>query len=660
MARLRIRTQGRVLQDLQLSTDRAYVAGRREDCDIVLQNEKGISREHFKLSFNGTHWQLDVISRFGAVIFEGQEVQTLLLDSKKTFLLCSYEFEYSDIETSLVAGSREKSPELFVGADGDGGESVDKTFINSANTVPYVKVVDSSGDIKEMFKLEGGDLWVAGRDASCDIVIRDQRVSRRQFEIRRLGPQFVIMDLGSVNGTLLNGNPVSPTEPMPIKSSDAISVLDNYLYFELHDPDFKSRLELVNSAGPGPLVPMSNDLVPQQNQYAQPPIMMQMPGQQYLPGMHGAGAGMPGAEPESKKFDFEKHRIKLIVGAVVLLVLAYIFSDQGTGLAPTPGPGIQTKPQEVFNKLPMEKQILVKQTYQLSKNLYMQGKYELAKAEIAKIYELVPEYEDSKDIERLANEALEIQAQKKRQEDLEKAKVEMEEKVQAKVVECKAQLNPDYTMAKLEDCLSSALSLMPEHPAIMELRQQVDQLMANKQTKEMQKQEYQSQVQKLKNLFNKAETSFGENQYLRAVKEYQAVISSALPDPNSVKSQARRQVTLIQKTLKQKTSKLEAEADQAYKDQKIRDAILSLRKSLEIDPENEPTKEKIDRYVLELRKQMMVLYQEGVLEESYGNVEGGENRPGAKDKWKKIMDLDIPDGEYYSKAKIKLKKYGAL
>ncbi|MBK9324105.1 MAG: FHA domain-containing protein [Bdellovibrionaceae bacterium] len=658
MARLRTLFQGRFLQELQLSTDRSYIAGRKEDCDIVLLNEKSLSREHFKLSFDGSHWQLDVISRFGAVVYGGAEVQTLQLDSKMKFSLGAYEFEYSDIEASLVAGPRNSVPGLFVGAEGDGGESGDKTFINAANTIPYVKVVDASGDIKEMFKLEVGNQWVAGRDASCDIVIRDQRVSRRQFEIRRVGNQFVIMDLGSVNGTLLNGSPVSPIEPLPLKSSDAISVLDNHLYFELHDPEFKSRMEFVNASSPA-LVPTSHELIPQVNQYGQASSPMQHPGQ-FIPGLHLPGGANLEDIPRDKKFDFEKHRVKIIAGAIVLLVVAYFFSDQTSSPTPSNGPGIQTKSQEVFNKLPPEKQTLVKQTYQLSKNLYMQGKYELAKAEIAKIYEMVPEYEDSKDIERLANEALEIQAQKKRQEDLEKEKVEMEEKVQVKVSECKAQFNSDYTMSKLEDCLSSVLSLMPEHPAIMDLRQQVDLLVTNKQAKDAQKQEYQSQVQRLKNLFNKAEASFGESQYLRAQKEYQVVISSGLPDPNGLKSQARRQITSIQQTLKQKTSRFETEAEQAYKDQKLRDAIFALRKSAEIDPENEATKEKIDRYVLELRKQMMILYQEGVLEESYGNVEGGENRPGAKDKWKKIMDLDIPDGEYYAKAKIKLKKYGAL
>lgn len=654
MAHLRIRLHGKVIQDLQLSTDQSYIAGRREDCDIVLENEKGISREHFKISFDGQQWQLEVLSRYGDIMADGEKVQTLVLEGKRIFFLPPYEFEYSEMSTQLVASSQREAPDLFVGEQGDGSDQNEKTFINAAATVPYVKVVDAAGETAEMFKLEGGDTWIAGREMSCDIIIRDQRVSRRQFEILRRGPQFLIIDLGSVNGTLLNGNPISSTDPVPIKSSDAISVLDNHLYFELHDPNFKARMELVKAATPSPLIVIGHEALPPQAAYPQPQYG-------YTP-MQQASNGYDGfPESANKKFDFEKHRVKLIIGAVLLLGIAYFFSDSGSGPKPAvQQAGLPNKAKEAFNSLPPEKQILIKQTYLLSKNLYMQGKYELAKAEIAKIYELVPEYEDSKDIERLANEALEIQAQRSRQEELEKAQIELEEKVQKKVAECKTKINADYTMSQLEDCLRTVLDLSPEHPAILDLRFKVDQLMADKQAREMERQEYQSRVSRLKGLFARAENSHRKNQYLQALSEYQKVISSSLPDPNSLKGEARRNMASIQQTLKQKTDQLEKEADQAYKDQKLRDAIVALRKAVEVDPNNSEAKEKIEQYVLELRKQMMALYQEGVLEESYGNVDGGENRPGAKDKWKKIMELDIPDGQYYEKAKIKLKKYGAL
>ncbi|MBC7371362.1 MAG: FHA domain-containing protein [Bdellovibrionaceae bacterium] len=659
MTRLRVRLQGKVIQEVPLSEERSYLAGRHEDCDVRLQNEKGISREHFRISFVEGQWQLEVVSRFGDVIADGEKVQNLNLSEKGSFFLPPYEFEFSEASGALVAAKRGDAPALFQGSEGDGGDTNERTFVGATNTVPYVKVIDSSGETKEMFKLEGGNTWVAGRDSACDIIIRDQRVSRRQFEIRFENNQYFILDLGSVNGTLINGSPVSSAEATAIKSSDAISVLDNHLYFELHDPNFKARLELVKATAPNPLVQLSPDMLPSAVQQYQQNSM-----QQYSPQMQGSMNGYDQfQEAPDKKFDFEKHRVKIIVAAVALLAVAYLFSGSGGG-GPAPASvgtvGMGSKSMEAFNKLPAEKQIFVKQTYQLAKNLYMQQKFELARAEIVKMYEYVPEYEDSKDIERLANEAIEIIAQQRSNDDKEKAKAETGEKIQAQVKECKSKINRDYTVASLEECLSPILQFNPEHPAILELRTSVDQIVANKQAKDMQKQEYQSQVQRLKGLYGRAESSQREAQYLKAIKEFQTVANSSLPDPNALKQHARRQIASLQGTLRVKTDQYEKDAEQAYKDQKLKDAVVSLRKSLDVDPNNEAAKEKIEHYKSELKKQMMVLYQEGVLEESYGNVDGGENRPGAKDKWKKIMELDVTDGDYYAKAKIKLKKYGAL
>ena len=437
MARLRVRLRGKVTQDLQLAPDRTYLAGRKDDCDIVLVNEKGISREHFKIFFAGDKWNLEVLSRFGDVLVNGEKIQQETLEGSKLFYLGPYEFEYSEVSSDLVAVAAPGLPE----AAGPAYAEVDvheKTFIGSNNTVPYIKVVNSEGDVKELFKLEGGDTWIAGRESSCDIVIRDQRVSRRQFEVRRQGSFFQIMDLGSVNGTLVNGNPVPATDPIMIKSGDAISVLDNHLYFELHDPDFKARMELVKSQAPNPLVAIHQEAVPMHAQYGQhvpmPMPMGEMPPAHLGYGYPAMGPGGYQQPPENKKFDFEKHRVKLIAGAVLLLGFAYFFSDQGEKPPPTQQQqGVAMKPGEAFNKLSPEQQILVKQTYMLAKNLYMQGKYELAKAEVTKIYELVPDYEDTKDIERLANEALVIQEQKRQQEQLEQKMAENREKIEKQI-----------------------------------------------------------------------------------------------------------------------------------------------------------------------------------------------------------------------------------
>jgi len=51
----------------------------------------------------------------------------------------------------------------------------------------------------------GEDPVSLGRLPECDIVLSDPNVSRRHSEVRRRGNEFVVVDLGSTNGTKVNG-----------------------------------------------------------------------------------------------------------------------------------------------------------------------------------------------------------------------------------------------------------------------------------------------------------------------------------------------------------------------------------------------------------------------------------------------------------------------
>jgi hypothetical protein len=44
-----------------------------------------------------------------------------------------------------------------------------------------------------------------GRSPECSVVLNDTNVSRRHAEVRPLGTGFVVVDLGSTNGTKING-----------------------------------------------------------------------------------------------------------------------------------------------------------------------------------------------------------------------------------------------------------------------------------------------------------------------------------------------------------------------------------------------------------------------------------------------------------------------
>ena len=60
----------------------------------------------------------------------------------------------------------------------------------------------------ERFPLEGRGPWTIGRSQECDIVVSDPNVSRQHARLSRSDNGFVVEDLGSTNGTLLDGAPI--------------------------------------------------------------------------------------------------------------------------------------------------------------------------------------------------------------------------------------------------------------------------------------------------------------------------------------------------------------------------------------------------------------------------------------------------------------------
>jgi hypothetical protein len=76
----------------------------------------------------------------------------------------------------------------------------------------------------------GAEPVVIGRLPECAVVLGDPNVSRRHAELRRVGEAVVVTDLGSTNGTRVNGMPVREHH---LASGDEITVGSTTLVFEL-------------------------------------------------------------------------------------------------------------------------------------------------------------------------------------------------------------------------------------------------------------------------------------------------------------------------------------------------------------------------------------------------------------------------------------------
>ncbi len=70
------------------------------------------------------------------------------------------------------------------------------------------------------FSLEGDQL-IIGRDSSSGVAINDAEVSRKHARLSFQGGKYVLEDLGSTNGTFVNGQRLA--SPVVLKSGDVIS-----------------------------------------------------------------------------------------------------------------------------------------------------------------------------------------------------------------------------------------------------------------------------------------------------------------------------------------------------------------------------------------------------------------------------------------------------
>lgn len=71
------------------------------------------------------------------------------------------------------------------------------------------------------YDLPGGKVYLIGRDKQADIPILSTSVSRRQARIDATGPSPVLIDLGSANGTQVNGESV---DRHPLRDGDLIKM----------------------------------------------------------------------------------------------------------------------------------------------------------------------------------------------------------------------------------------------------------------------------------------------------------------------------------------------------------------------------------------------------------------------------------------------------
>ena len=84
----------------------------------------------------------------------------------------------------------------------------------------FLKFKDPGGEDRRV--AVDKERFAVGRHSENDLSIADGRLSREHLRIERFGDVFVVSELGSSNGTTLNGETL--TDPVALKNGDKLSL----------------------------------------------------------------------------------------------------------------------------------------------------------------------------------------------------------------------------------------------------------------------------------------------------------------------------------------------------------------------------------------------------------------------------------------------------
>ncbi len=207
----------------------------------------------------------------------------------------------------------------------------------------------------------GSNVITIGRTPDNQVVVNDPQASSRHAEIRPAGQDNVITDVGSANGTYINGQRLDWNVPRLLRNGDTIRIGDTTFTYEVRgtpqynqaqgsSPGYEPTIAASPSTSygqqqgypPQPSPPYSPYNPPQQPSYTPPPPSSYPPMPQYdspsyapPPPSYGAApqqgytppGGIPYAPPAAPPQPRRRSNVGLIV--IIVLVLVVILGSIG-------------------------------------------------------------------------------------------------------------------------------------------------------------------------------------------------------------------------------------------------------------------------------------------------------------------------------------------
>jgi pSer/pThr/pTyr-binding forkhead associated (FHA) protein len=194
--------------------------GRGSKNDIAIDHDE-LSREHCRLVRLVTDYELQDLNSTNGTYVNGQRLSGsfVLQPGAVIELGDAITLEYERAESESDVTPRHKLATTPIGASQDDKQEE-----------PFFLVVTIGREAERIYRLKNEKVAI-GRDLSNDIVVQDPEVSRWHLQLQRSDEGYTASDMGSTNGTMLNG--IRLNEPNLLMVNDTLilgtSVLLRYV-----------------------------------------------------------------------------------------------------------------------------------------------------------------------------------------------------------------------------------------------------------------------------------------------------------------------------------------------------------------------------------------------------------------------------------------------
>ena len=160
-------------------------------------------------------------------------------------------------------------------------------------------VVRTGPNAGKTYPLEGNEISI-GRDTGNAIALNDAEISRKHARLLWKGSGYVLEDLGSTNGTFVNGNRLSGS--VPLKSGDGVSFGENVAL--VYEAVLDVNATMVSSSKMATAAPVQS-----------PPAPAPAPAPVY------SGQVPAGPAPQAKKKSGSSRVVLIVIIAIVLCLI---------------------------------------------------------------------------------------------------------------------------------------------------------------------------------------------------------------------------------------------------------------------------------------------------------------------------------------------------